>query len=207
MASVDPTWRERLASLGYQLADPATAEVVVARSLDAAVVEAIRRGARVLLLAEDGDGSLRADPPPREPPYVPVVDATPGLPSAPYFRFPGVGLVRREGKIWRGDWVTNFSWLRRHGPFASLPGGPLLDLTFDRVVPRAVITGMRPWEFDRRVHAGVVVGWVHKPAATIFEKAFGRGLLVATTFRLAKDAPAADPTATALLDALILLAR
>jgi len=118
-----------------------------------------------------------------------------------------VHLIERNGTVWRGDWIGNFSWLRRDGPFAALPGGPLLDLTFDRVVPEAVMTdNLRPWEFDRRVAAGVVVGWAHKPAAMILEKTFGAGRLVATTFRLTQDEPGFDPTATALLDGLIAMA-
>ena len=83
----------------------------------------------------------------------------------------------------------------------------MLDLTFDRVAPRAVITGhLRPWEFDGRVFGGVVVGWIHHPAATIYKKGFGAGYLVATTFRLTEDEPGRDPTAARLLDALIDLA-
>ena len=205
----DPAWQARLAALGYRVLAADEADVTLTRRLDAECVEAIRLGRRVLLLAEDAscgnpaNGSLRADAPPREQPYLPIVDATPGIPSAPYFYFPGVGLSPREGTFWRGDWITNFSWLKRSGPFAALPGGGMLDLAFERVVPRAVMTGFRPWEFDQRVQAGVIVGWAHKPAATIFDKAFGSGRLVATTFRLAEDAPLADPTATVLLDALI----
>ncbi len=84
----------------------------------------------------------------------------------------------------------------------------MLDLTFDRVAPRAVITGhLRPWEFDGRVLGGVVVGWIHHPAATIYQKSFGAGHLVATTFRLTQDEPGQDPTAARLLDALVALTR
>ena len=179
------------------------------RTLDAECVESIRLGAHVLLLAE-GDtivnGSLRSDPPPREPPYLPIVDGTAGVPSTPYFYFPGIDLAPREGTIWRGNWITNFSWLKRSGPYAALPGEGMLDLAFERVAPRAVMTGFRPWEFDKRVQAGVIVGWAHKPAATICEKALGDGLLVVTTFRLMEDPARADPTATILFDALIIQA-
>ena len=62
---------------------------------------------------------------------------------------------------------------------------------------RAVIEGVP------RLEAGVIVGWAHKPAATICEKHLGNGGLVATTFRLTEDLAGADPTATVLLDALI----
>jgi hypothetical protein len=206
VGSDDRQLQERLEALGYKVVPPAAADVLVTRTLDAECVESIRLGARVLLLAE-GDaivnGSLRADPPPREPPYFKIVDDTPGVPSTPYFYFPGIDLAPREGSIWRGNWITNFSWLKRSGPYAALPGGGMLDLAFERVAPRAVMTGFRPWEFDRRVQAGVIVGWAHKPAATICEKPFGDGRLVATTFRLTEDPARVDPTATVLFNALI----
>ena len=207
IASNDPRLAERLATLGYVLATEDNADVFLTRELDAARVEAFRLGQKVLLLAEDGNGSLRHDPPPREQPHVPIVDDIPGIPSQPYFLFPGYGLSNRDGTVWRGDWVTNFSWIKRTGPFAALPGGPLLDLTFDRADPRAVISGFRPWHFDGRVHGALVVGWVQKPVATIIEKALGPGKIVATTFRLTEDAPEVDPTATMLMDCLLRLAK
>ncbi|MGO7534938.1 hypothetical protein [Rhizobium leguminosarum] len=67
------------------------------------------------------------------------------------------------------------------------------------------MAGLRPWEFQGRVHAGVVIGWVHKPAAFIIEKWLGRGKLVATIFRLHQEAPDVDPLATALYDGLLAL--
>ena len=132
-----------------------------------------------------------------------VVDGDPGMPAATDHFFPGLGLVDRHGTKWRGDWISTFSWLRRDAAFAGIPGGPLLDLAFDRVVPRHVLTGFQPWEYETRVHAGVIVGWVHKPAVTIGERPFGKGRLVASTFRLCEDPPAADPIAALLLDGLI----
>ena len=80
------------------------------------------------------------------------------------------------------------------------------DLSFDRVVPHHVLTGFKPWEFSGLVHAGMVTGWIHKPAAFIGERRFGRGSLIAATFRLLGDAPGVDPVATALLDALMISA-
>jgi hypothetical protein len=115
----------------------------------------------------------------------------------------GIRVVRREGTPWLGAWASSFSWLRRRGPFARLPGGPLLDHAFDRVIPDHVIVGLNAWEFRSGVHAGMVVGWVHKPAALLVERAYGLGRVVTTTFRLLDDAPGVDPTATALLDGLV----
>jgi hypothetical protein len=115
-------------------------------------------------------------------------------------------VVRRSGTMWQGDWISTFSWLRRDGRFAALPGGPLIDHAFDRVIPAHVIAGCSGWDFQARVHAGMVVGWVHKPAGLIAERERGRGRMVVTTFRLLEDAPGADPVASALLDGLIELA-
>jgi hypothetical protein len=119
---------------------------------------------------------------------------------------PNIGLHRRDGTMWRGDWIASFSWLRRDGAFAAIPGGPMLDVSFDKVVPHHVMTGFRSWEYEGLVHAGVVVGWLHKPAATIAERQVGKGWLVATTFRLLDQPPGTDPVAAALLDGLITLA-
>ncbi len=204
IASDEPDLQDHLAALGYNVESAEKADVFVTRKLDENRIDEIRLGRKILLLAEEAStGYLRTDAPPREPPGLPVHDQTPGIPSPPYFSFPGHGLVARRGTIWNGDWVTTFSWLARSGPYAALPGGPMIDLTFDRVVPRAVMTGFRPWEFDARVKSGVVAGWIHKAAATIIEKPYGKGHLLATTFRLVEDEAGFDPTATTLLDALI----
>ena len=204
--AADPELGAYLAALGYAVVSPGDADVVVTRGLDEVDVEAIRRGGRVLVLADGATGpktELRRDAPPREPPHLRVIDGRPGLPSASHHRFPGLGLAERHGTLWRGDWLGNFSWLRRNKAFATLPGGPMLDLSFDRVAPRHVLTGFRTWEYEARVHAAVVVGWVHKPAAIVGERPFGEGRMMATTFRLTLDAPDRDPVAGSLMRALI----
>jgi len=194
----------RLAALGYRVTGPDEAPVTVARAVDAGMVEAIRTGRHCLILADGVSGTtLRSEPLPREQPFMPVIDANPGLPPAPHHFFPGLAVVDRQGTMWRGDWISSFGWLRRNGAFATIPGGPIHDLAFDRVVPHRLLTGFQPWEYETRVHAGVIVGWVHKPAVTIGERRFGEGRLTATTFRLCEEAPGADPLATTLLDALI----
>jgi len=120
---------------------------------------------------------------------------------------PPFTLTERDGTIWRGDWIAGFSWLRREGAFAAIPGGPIFDLSFSDVVPHHLLTNFRPWEFGNNVHAGMVCGWVHKPAAIVGEKRVGRGGVVATTFRLTREAPGADPVAAALFDALVATTR
>ena len=64
-------------------------------------------------------------------------------------RFPTIGIQQRNGTMWRGDWITSFNWLRRHRAFAAFPGGPLLDLSFERVVPHHVLTGSAPGSTNR----------------------------------------------------------
>ncbi|HEY0033773.1 MAG TPA: hypothetical protein VGB81_10960, partial [Devosia sp.] len=80
-------------------------------------------------------------------------------------------------------------------------------LSFSDVVPHHLLLGFRPWEFGSNVHAGTVVGWVHKVAAITGKKRVGRGGVLATTFRLTREAPGADPVAAALFDAVIQTAR
>ena len=206
-ASNDERIFERLTLLGHIGVSPEEADVLVTRDIDADRIEAIHSGQRVLQIVAKAPGRLRDDTPPRDGPMSIEIDpGAGGMISGPYFSFPGYNLVNRHKSIWRGDWVGNFSWLRRDGVFRSIPGGPLFDLSFSGIVPDQVMAGFRPWEFQGRVHAGVVVGWVHKPAAFVLEKRLGRGKLVATTFRLDREAPDADPLATALYDGLLALA-
>lgn len=207
VATDDPVLEERLTALGHTVTGMADAEVFVTHDLDAARIEEIHAGMRVLQLVHKAPGRLRRDLAPRDGPMsMQIEDHIGGMQSGCYFSFPGYHLVNRHRTIWRGDWVGNFSWLRRDGAFAHLPGGPMFDLSFTGVVPQQVMLGLRPWEFQGRVHAGVVVGWVHKPGAFLIEKRLGRGKLVTTTFRLMGEAFDADPVATAIYDGLIDLA-
>ena len=116
---------------------------------------------------------------------------------------PQMRVTERNGTIWKGNWVTGFSWVKRSGKFERLPGGPLTDLSFVGVNPNRVITGFRPIHFDGLVHAGTMVGWIHKPCATIAERKVGAGRIVATTFGLMREAAGVDPVAATLLDCII----
>lgn len=188
LSTSDSSLWEYLSALGYRMtADRQAAALVVARALDAQLTSYVRRGGRLLLLADSRGG---------------IEPCLPGLhviePCFPFAR-----LEARQDTLWQGDWISTFTWLRRHGPFARLPGGPLLERGFERVIPEFVLAGLRPQDFEARVHAGLVVGWVHKPAAVIAERPYGRGQAVISTFRLTTDPPGADPIATLLMDALI----
>ena len=122
----------------------------------------------------------------------------------PFFpHWQAVRVQSRDGTLWRGDWASSFAWLRRTDHFDGFPGGPLLDETMDRVLPNHVIVNCNLLDFQARVFAGLVVGWIHKPVALGVERSYGRGRLVVSTFRLFRDEPLSDPTATMLFDKLV----
>ncbi len=186
--SPDPRLAERLARAGYTLASsPETASLLVADRANRELVAAVANGARLLLLAEDKDA----------------------LPGGLF----GLGLGAREGTLWSGDWISSFGWLRRKGPLAGLPGGPLLDESFEPVIPELNLTGfsLSDYQSSRRgepaVYAGQFLGWVHKPAAWIGRRPWGKGQMVVSTFRLQGEDKAANPAAAALLDGLVVLAE
>lgn len=209
IATTDPSLAAFASGLGYTVTDAKSADIVLAHALGPDDIEAMRHGARYVVLADGSVAThrnLRIDPPNPEPPTMPASkERARHLGSES--QLPNIGLVLRDGTLWRGDWIANFSWIRRSGAFAALPGGPLLDISFDRVVPHHVLSGFRSWEYDGLVDGGVVIGWVNKPAATIAERRVGMGGLVVTTFRLTNDAPLADPVATTLFDGLVAKAR
>jgi hypothetical protein len=209
IAARDPQLARHAEGLGYSVVPADQADVVLVHALDGADIDAISAGARYLVLADGTvatNGNLRTDLPIGELPHRSIIADGKTLWPAFDHHLPGIGLVERHGTIWRGDWIAGFSWLRREGVFAEIPGGPIFDLSFSDVVPHHLLTGFRPWEFGNNVHAGVVCGWVHKPAAIVGEKSVGRGGLVATTFRLLREAPGADPVAAALFDGLVTMA-
>ncbi|HLM38251.1 MAG TPA: glycoside hydrolase family 2, partial [Microvirga sp.] len=182
--SPDEDIRERFGALGYTMARAfEESTLIVARSHNKAIADHVRAGAKLLLLPED-DMSL--------------------YPFFPHWQ--AVKVQARSGTLWSGDWASSFGWLRRSGHFARFPSGPLLDETMDRVLPEHVISGCNLLDFQARVFAGLVVGWIHKPVALGVERTYGRGRLVASTLRLFRDQPMADPTATMLTDALMELA-
>jgi hypothetical protein len=206
IAAADSSLASYASGLGYRVVPAAEADVVLVHAVDGDDVEAIKAGARYLILADgtvETNKNLRTDMPLGELPHRSIVaDGKKFRPSLDQ-HLPGISLVERDGTIWRGDWIAGFSWVRREGAFADIPGGPIFDLSFSDVVPHHLLTGFRPWEFGNNVIAGMVCGWVHKPAAIIGEKRVGRGGVVATTFRLLREEAGADPVAAALFDGLV----
>jgi hypothetical protein len=182
--SADEDIRYRMQALGYgQARSLEEATLIVSRTHDKPIADRVREGACLLLLPE-GDMGL--------------------YPFFPHWQ--AVRVQSRSGTLWAGDWASSFGWLRRSAQFSQFPSGPLLDETMDRVLPEFVISGCNLLDFQARVFAGLVVGWIHKPVALGVERSYGRGRMVASTFRLFRDAPGEDPTATMLLDALVELA-
>lgn len=207
VGSANPQVAEWLRGLGLNVTDPDRAAITVTRALDAGDIARMQAGAKYLLIADGSAGQrLRTDTPRREQPFIPVVDEVPGIPLSQEGQMPNMVLHARHGTIWRGDWIAGFSWVRREGPLAALPGGPLVDLAYDRVIPHHVLTGFRAWEYGGPVHAGLVVGWCHKPAALIAERRVGRGSVLATTFRLLAEPAGSDPLGSTLSDALLAVA-
>ena len=209
IATADPDLAARARALGYEVVTAGQADVTLTHALSETDIRALQAGKKYLVLA-DGTvkthGNLRVEDRGREQPFIPVVDETLGIPVGAQFPLPNITLTQRHGTMWRGDWIAGFSWIRREGVFADLPGGPLIDLSFSDVVPRHVMGGFSGWEFGGPVHAGLVVGWVHKPMALIGERRVGKGGLVASTFRLTGHPPGQDPVADALFDRLLRLA-
>ena len=64
----------------------------------------------------------------------------------------------------------------------------MFDLSFERVVPHLLLVGMKPWEHEAHVPAGLVVGWGHRASAIVAERWFGRGKAVLTTFPVGRCA-------------------
>jgi hypothetical protein len=179
----DPEIAEYLHGLGYRVGEGPDVKLAITRWFDRSISTFVRDGGRLLLLP-DREGLIQ--------------------PLFPHWQ--NVRVQRRDGTLWRGDWASTFSWLRRSAAFSSVPGGPLLDEAFDRVLPAYVISGCNLLDFQARVHAGLVVGWVHKAVAITVERAYGRGHFVTSTFRLLRDPPGTDPIATLLLQSHINLA-
>lgn len=202
----DPKLAAFASGLGYTIAPSGPDTIHLVNGLGKNHIADLQSGARYVVLADGSaktHGNLRTDLPNREQPFIAIVDDTPGNPANAESHLPNINLIARQGTMWRGDWIASFSWIKHSDAFAAIPGGPLLDLSFDRVAPRHVMTGFRPWEYDGHVHAGLVVGWAHKPAVLIGERRVGKGALIATTFRLTNDKPGFDPVAAALFDALV----
>lgn len=155
--------------------------VQIVSQYDHAVENVLQKGARVLLLAAE----LTAD-------------AELALPVAT--------LRPRANTAWQGDWATSISWLKKTGPFAQLPGAPLLEMEYAPMMPDVVISGIPAWRFPDRSWAGLAVGWLHKPVSLLARLPYGRGALTITTFKLSPSLLEKNAVAQALMAGLTTLA-
>jgi hypothetical protein len=176
--SPEPDICDYVRALGYEVPARAdNASLIIARKYDSDLTADVRNGRRLLLLPES---EIALDP------------------FFPHWQ--SVKVRDREGTLWQGDWASSFAWLKRSGRFSAVPGGPLIDETLDRVIPKQVIAGCNLMDFQSRVSAGLVVGWIHRPVAISVERAYGKGRVLVSTFRLFRDPPGTDPAAGCLFD-------
>jgi hypothetical protein len=115
------------------------------------------------------------------------------------------GVVARAGTIWQGDWATSFSWLKKRGPFAHLPGGPLLEMEYAEIMPDAILAGIPAWMAREQSWAGLALGWIHKPVSLLAKLDYGRGSVIVTTFKLTELTLADNVMAQALFSGLVML--
>jgi Glycosyl hydrolases family 2, sugar binding domain/Glycosyl hydrolases family 2/Glycosyl hydrolases family 2, TIM barrel domain len=178
--SPEPDICDYVRALGYEVPARAdNASLIIARKYDSDLTADVRNGRRLLLLPES---EIALDP------------------FFPHWQ--SVKVKDREGTLWQGDWASSFAWLKRSGRFSAVPGGPLIDETLDRAIPKQVIAGCNLMDFQSRVSAGLVVGWIHRPVAISVERAYGKGRVLVSTFRLFRDPPGTDPAAGCLFDLL-----
>ncbi|MFH1524925.1 MAG: sugar-binding domain-containing protein [Chloroflexota bacterium] len=174
-----------LRNLGYHVsegdASGAAGEIVVACCYTSALEAHVQSGGRLLLLAEPTipDGS----------------DDGVELP---------VGyIVPRAGSVWLGDWANSIAWVKKQGPLAHLPGGPLLEMEWANLMPDAVLAGLPSWVQRSHSWAGLVVGWVHKPVSLLTVMPYGRGHILITTFKLNAATLATEAIAQALFAGML----
>lgn len=169
---------------GHRLTDSISADLIVATRLEAGDLEAVNRGAHLLLIARSSDAlqpGLSLERPVRLQPRWPDH----ARPDADF--------------TWTGDWIGAFSWIDP-SLAVNLPGRAPLDFTYAEVLPDHVLTGFAPAEHATEVSAGMFVGWIHAPVALTWSFPQGRGRLTLTTLHVA---PENGPVATTLRNALI----
>jgi hypothetical protein len=173
-----------LADLGYTVVDTPAADVLwVAHQYTKELQEAVQSGVRLLVIA--GTDFAKA-------------------PES--IRLPIAGVIAREQTHWQGDWATSFSWLKKQGPFAHLPGNPLLEMEYATIMPDAIIVGTPAWAYGDRSWAGLALGWIHKPVSLLLKAPYGDGQITVTTFKLSAAAVREDAMAQALMVGVVNLA-
>ncbi len=186
LAVTDKRLNTLFARSGHTLVNSQSeADAVVSRTLTPELTDFVRRGGRVLLIADHADAL---------PTYTSgtVIDPT----------FPFTRLAERKTSIWNGDWVSTFTWLRRDRQFGSIPGSILLDSAFEDVLPEYVLTGFDLRHFRAQVSAGMFAGWLHRHVTLLGQRSYGTGQIMLTTFKLTEANPD-NPLHQHLLDGIL----
>jgi len=177
---------DRVRSLGHRVAPVEEAQLLVATEVTGDLVRRVEEdGIRALVLVRTRDALESGADLARR------VDVV-------LRKYPVAGLPGQRSP-WEGDWVSNYSWILP-GVFPGLPERNPLDFAYEEVLPDHVLTGYDPARHLAEVPAGMIVGWVHNPAALVWTFRQGRGTVTLTTFQVA---PESGPVATALLEGLI----
>lgn len=180
----DPVLAAALAAQGYTVVEAPAPDVLwVAHHYTLALQDAVQRGVHLLLIAG--------------PAFSKAADS---------IRLPIAGVIARDQTHWQGDWATSFSWLKKQGPFAHLPGNPLLEMEYASLMPDAIIVGMPAWAYGDRSWAGLALGWIHKPVSLLLKAPYGDGQITVTTFKLTAAAVQENAIAQALLQGVVALA-
>jgi hypothetical protein len=133
-----------LRELGYQVSEgdvsnTETDELIVAASYTSELEAHLHRGGRILLLADPTDSGNAHD----------KIDLPVGY------------VALRADSVWQGDWANSMAWIKKQGPFAGLPGGPLLEMELAKLMPDAVLAGLPSWAQRDHSWAGLTVGCLH----------------------------------------------
>ena len=189
-----PDMADALRAVGYTIApdvpemapDMPGSRTLVTDHLSDLVLDQIRRGAHGVWL----------------------VDARSEVVQPAHLAFLGdqTRIVPREDTWWQGDWASSFSWLNKSGPFADLPGGPMLNMAYAEIMPRSVLTLESHRLLKQNVWAGLAVGWLQKIVGLIAYTDYGQGSIVICTMHLTPDHLLASAAARGLLRGLIELA-
>jgi hypothetical protein len=182
----NPALAAVLGDLGHTVTEEAVGEkidpneIVIANHYTSALQTAVQQGARLLLLAGQA-----------------------GAADGPVVGLPAGHIVPREGTNWQGDWATSFSWVKKEGPLAHLPGGPLLEMEWAPIMPDAVFAGLPGWAQSNYSWAGLGLGWVSKTVSLLSVLPYGRGSILITTFKLNGDTLASDAMAQTLFSGML----
>lgn len=180
----DAALADCLRQLGYEVregeAETAVAdELLIATHYSQSLQTHVQQGGRVLLLAD------------------PAQEV--GLPMG--------HIVPRAGTPWQGDWANSFTWVKKEGALAHLPGDPIVEMDWAAIMPDAVIAGLPSWVLRSHSWAGLAVGWIHKVVSLLALLPYGRGQLLITTFKLNPTTLADDAVAQALFAGIVTMLR